>query len=172
MVAIPTRVRVTVVVSVLALAAGLLTLALMAKPAQAQGVEVNDRTTFESGGQPLCGGEEVVFRGTIHSLFNITEDEHGGVHVVGHTNFQQMEASGVVSGDRYVISDINNMVVNESFATGDIMEFTQTINGRLIHTGEDGMHTDDTLFHATFHFTLSPDGELIVTVENIVVHCD
>jgi hypothetical protein len=63
MVIIQTRVRVVVVVSGLALAAGLLTLALLAKPAQAQAQR--DRVPVVFDFLNPCTGESVVFNGTV-----------------------------------------------------------------------------------------------------------
>jgi hypothetical protein len=107
-------------------------------------------------------GEEVVFQGTMHILLNITEDESGGVHVIGHTNLERMTGTGVESVDRYVVSEIHNTAVNSNN-----LVFTEVIHARLVHTGEDGTHTDDTLIHVTVHIE---GGQ--VTARNFVFHCD
>jgi hypothetical protein len=52
------------------------------------------------------------------------------------------------------------------------MEFTTVISGRLVHTGEDGTQTDDTLVHVTSHVTQNANGELTAVAENVVFHCD
>ena len=154
---------------VLSVAAVVMLLLALAPAVQAR-VVLNESTPFEFEGSPSCGGENVVVRGTLHIVVTTTEDGASGSHSVYHTNYMNTEAVGVQSGDRYQTSDISNTSVN--VITEYPMEFTGVVSGRLVHTGEDGTQTDDTLFHATFHVTQNANGELTAVAENIVFHCD
>ena len=145
---------------------------VLALAAQAHGVEYNERIPFEFEGGPLCGGEDVHVSGIMHFLGNVTEDKAGGTHFVDHTNYQFTEAVSVPSGDQVVIRDVSNNILNGTLDDTGQMEVTSVVGGRLIRLGEDGTHTDDTLFHATFHITQNANGEVTAVVENVVFHCD
>jgi len=55
-----------------------------ASQAQAQGVEVNERTPVTFAASNPCARESVVIEGTFHFLVNVTEDKSGGSHTVTH----------------------------------------------------------------------------------------
>ena len=90
MIVIPNRVRVVVVVSALALAAGLLTLALLAKPTQAQAETITstERLPLNNTYFNPCTGEEFHIEGTVHLVQHRTIDENGTDHVQVHSNTQ------------------------------------------------------------------------------------
>jgi hypothetical protein len=85
---IPTRVKVVeVMVSELAVAAGLLTLSLLSKPAQAEAdtETFNDRVPITGTLFNPCTGEFLSYEGTQYIVFHRTEDANGGFHFKGHT---------------------------------------------------------------------------------------
>lgn len=139
-----------------------------------QGVEINERVPFEVVGEtPLCGGgEEIIVRGTIHTVLNITEDRDGGFHFVGHTNYQEAEAVGVQTGEHFVITLGGASAINEWVGDPSKMEFTTATTGVLVRQGEDGTHMDDTLVHMTFHFTQNANGEVTAEVEQFDLRCN
>jgi hypothetical protein len=164
MVAMPNRVKVVVVMSALALAAGLLALALGAKPtqAQAENFKVNDRFTGEGAFLNTCTGEFVSYEGTEHFVIHITEDASGGFHFRGHTNVQAQGVS--TSGAKYVAHSISNShdkfdVFSES---AENFTFTQTLQfiRQRSETSE-----DDFVLKQVEHVTLNANGEITSVVE-------
>jgi hypothetical protein len=80
MIVIPNRMRVVMVVSALALAAGLLTLASLATPTQAQS-DTTSRVPFEQDYVNACtGGELFHISGTILTVGHHTIAANGGQH--------------------------------------------------------------------------------------------
>lgn len=75
---------------------------------QAQSNTEQFKTTFESTGTPLCGGENIFFSITMHSVFHETIGPDGeSIYTFSHSNFQK--ARGVSeSGEIFVITDVVN----------------------------------------------------------------
>jgi hypothetical protein len=89
MVVIPTRARVVVVVSALALAAGLLTLALLANPTQAKSGTNDERVPFSQDYFNGCIGEPFHIDGTMHIVEHFQIDENGVYsHIQYHADSQ------------------------------------------------------------------------------------
>jgi hypothetical protein len=162
MVAMQNRVKVVVVMSALALAAGLLALALGAKPtqAQAENSKVNDRFTFE--GRELlnpCTGEVVSYEGTEHFVFHTTEDASGGFHIRSHTNVQAQGVS--TSGAKYVAHSIDNS--HDFFSeSAENFQFTSTV--QFIRQGSETSEEDFVLKQVS-HVTVNANGEITSLVE-------
>ncbi len=56
---------------------------------QAQTSTIRFSTPFESMGVPLCGGEPLIFTGTVNSVFHSTLGPDGKFeYTLSHTNFQ------------------------------------------------------------------------------------
>jgi hypothetical protein len=89
MAVMPNRVRVVVLVSALALAAGLLMLTLLAKPAQTQAetFTINEQVPIRFS-TDNCTGEPVAFEGTQHLLLHVTQNATGGFLVINHSDLQ------------------------------------------------------------------------------------
>jgi hypothetical protein len=172
MIVIPNRVRVVVVmVSALALAAGLLTLALLEKPAQAQAETImsNDRSTFNllSG---TCGDELAQIQGTLHTVAHTTIDATGVRHIRGHFN-EQGQGEGTISGDKYVFHDVFNLRENLSGDDpGDHLTFTVTETAELIRQGST-TPTDDQRVKSLVHVTINANGEVTADVVKIEFEC-
>jgi hypothetical protein len=119
----------------------------------------------ESGGAPLCGGEEVVWSGTMHILVRNTIDAAGGLHGTFHTNYQRVTITGVTSGTAYHITDQNNF----TFTTRSLpAEFTQTINGNILGPGP----SNNTGFHLTLHVTINANGTTTADVVEESIRCN
>jgi hypothetical protein len=172
MVVLPNRVRVVMVVSGLALAASLLTLAVvLAKPAQAQAETFTDtdRSTFTFYTSSCTGDELVFFEGTEQIVAHTTIDANG----VYHTNGQYAlkgQGEGLDSGDKYVYNYVSNYHENYSLAPGENYNFTQTLNVKIIRQGSDTT-TDDLQGKVLNHVTIDENGDVTAVVENFEFVC-
>jgi len=146
-----------VVVSALALAAGLLTLALLAKPAQAQAETVTDthRSLF-GGGVSGCTEESVIVEGTLYTVAHTTIDANGGFHTKLQFNIKG-QGEGLSSGDKYVYNDIINL--HENSPSGAAINTTITDPFKVIRSGSD-TPTDDLHAKVLFHVTVNAQGEV------------
>jgi len=126
MVAMPNRVKVVVVMSALALAAGLLALALGAKPTQAQAETdtFNERVPIEGVFFNPCTGEFVTYEGTLHQVFHVTEDPSGVAHFKGHSKTQVQGVS--TSGAKYVAHQTENDYTKFDVFSESATNFTLT----------------------------------------------
>jgi len=168
MVAMPNRMRLVVVMSALALAAGLLTLALLAKPTQAQAetATVNERFPVAFEIENPCTGEVVFIEGTLHSVFHITRDADGGFHIKGHNNFQAQGVSP--SGAKYVVHESANRQLNFRDESADNFTFLVTLEA--IRQGS-ATPEDDFKVKALIHITANANGELTAEVVKIRGEC-
>jgi hypothetical protein len=172
MVVLPNRVRVVMVVSGLALAASLLTLAVvLAKPAQAQAETFTDtdRSTFTFYTSSCTGDDLVFFEGTEQIVAHTTIDANGVYHTKGQYKLQG-QGEGLDSGDKYVYNYVSDYHENYSLAPGENYNFTQTLNVKIIRQGADTT-TDDLQGKALFHVTIDENGEVTAVVENFEVVC-
>jgi hypothetical protein len=162
MIVIPNRGRVVAVISALALAAGLLTLALLAKPAQAQAETTtsNDRSTFNEF-FTSCTGELVQIQGTLHTVEHSTIDANGVRHTTFH--FQTQGRGESDSGAKYVFQDVRVAHDNDTGAPGDNFNITFTETLKLIRQGS-ATPTDDVESRLLVHVTLNDQGEVTAEV--------
>jgi hypothetical protein len=167
MVAMPNRVKVVVVMSALALAAGLLALALGAKPTQAQAEteKINDRATLEGELFNECTGEFVPYEGTEHFVLHITEDASGGFHFRGHTNVQVQGVS--TSGAKYVAHATSN---SHDFFSESAENFTFTQTVQFIRQGSETAE-DDFQVKGLEHVTVNANGEVTSSFEELEIEC-
>jgi len=114
MMVIPNRGRVVAVISALALAGGLLALALLAKPtqAQAEGASSEQFPIEFAIDMSACGGEEIDVTGTLHTVNHFTVRPDGTYHVNSHFNFAGVKGVGRTTGDNYVIPALGGAVEN------------------------------------------------------------
>jgi len=191
MIVIPNRVRVVAVISALALAGGLLTLALLAKPMQAQPPTDNENRGATSQEFPLTGtigtpppedpgcgtfGEAIALEGTLHIVTHFFADEEGGYHLNSHYNAQNVTGVGVdpitskPTGTEYVYAASGAFVENYIPATGQVN--TGSVDLYLIIQKAPGTTEDETLTkQVTFiriHYILYDDGT--VKVDNMEFH--
>jgi hypothetical protein len=145
---------------------------VLAPAAQAE-IVYNAVETRSFSSPTLCGGEDILFEVTEHTLITSTEDQAGGSHLVFHTNFMKTEGVGLQSGASYVIRQINNSSVNaqpvDPEETTNTLESTAVIRGSVIHLGEAGPQPDDISVLIRYHITQNANGVVTdVYVENIV----
>jgi hypothetical protein len=149
-----------VMVSALALAAGLLTLTLLAKPAQAQAETFTD--TFQGPLTRLvtnpCTGEEVLLEGTQNLVVHTTIDANGGFHFLtrGNAEVQGESASGV----KYVAHQTLQERSNSESAT----TLTFTNNLQVIRQGSATPTPDDFVIKQVTHVTVNANGEITSVV--------
>lgn len=118
----------------------------------------NEKVPFSFSFTSPCTGETVVFSGTQHQLFRVTEDEAGGFHVGVSINWQNVTGTAP-SGTKYQIPLTLKQSVN---FTNGATTATATQNFRVVAQG----NADDWSGHILFHVTITPDGT--VTAEKFV----
>ena len=173
MMVIPNRGRVVAVISALALAGGLLTLALLAKPthAQAQTEHFDKWDTVSTVIQADCLSEQIAIESRAHLTGTTTYDADGGVHIHSLLNVVS-EGVGLTSGDKYVVrergSDHGNARDFESDqlpATG-----TQIYDMYMIRKGSDTPE-DDFVYHTVYSVTIDANGELTLHADEARIEC-
>ena len=156
--------------AMMALAAGLLSLALGAKPTQAQAVTdtINERTPFEFQIPDPCTGELVFIEGTQHIVSNDTQDSTGESHLKGHVNLQAQGESA--SGAKYVAARTTNDHQNLDGTSESAENFTFTQTLQFIRKGSETPE-DDFQAQFLFHATRNANGEFTAEIENVEVVC-
>jgi hypothetical protein len=161
MMVIPNRGRVVALIWALALGGGLLMLALLAKPSQAQGqgaVSESMPLAFPIDAS-ACAGEMIDITGTLHSVNHVTEREDGTLHANSTFHLVGVKGIGQTTGEHYVIPAVSTNVVN-FVQPGQIVASTVDIS-LVIGKGQ----MPNQVATATIHFVVSPEGE--VKVESI-----
>jgi hypothetical protein len=163
MMVIPNRGRVVALMLALALVGGLLTLALLVKPAQAQATiyQFNERYPFTFSFTNPCTGEEVTGEGTSHIVGNYTNDGRGGFHLNQSTSGSGTGV-GSTSGATYTVTSAGHDTLNVSSAEYPLtITFIQHV--QYIRQGED-MPGDDLVFDMTYHVTYDANGEVTAEI--------
>lgn len=106
-----------------------------------------------------CRGEDVEFSGRIHLLFHTQADGS----VIGHFNYQQVTGTGLTSGIRYHASTVDHFRLEAPFPSSihAVRRF------RLIGEGSGG----NLLVQALFHITLTANGEVAVSIDELTFDC-
>ena len=161
---IPNRGRVVALLSALALAGGLLTLALLAKPAQAQtsGASSEQFPVEFTTDATECAGELIDITGTLHVVSHFTAQEDGTYHVNTHFNFAGVKGVGRTTGETYVVPATGAAVEN-FVQPGQIVSGTVDVN-LIIGQG----NLPDQVAVIRLHYIIGPDGE--IKVENSTFH--
>lgn len=164
MIVIPNRGRVVALISALALAGGLLTLALLAKPAQAQGqgaVSEQFPANFTLDAS-ACAGELIDVEGTLHTVNHVTDLGDGAYHINSHFNVANLQGTGQTTGGNYVIPASGNAVENV-VSSGQLITGSVDVN-LVVGKGK----LDNQVAIARIHYVVSDDGT--VKVETIQFH--
>jgi hypothetical protein len=109
-----------------------------------------------------CDGQVVTLSGDIHIVTHVTTDASGGMHIVEHSNYQNVSGTGGAITYRGVSS--NSTVFNNSMPQS---EFTVVDQVLLISQGS----TDNLQIHVTMHFTINANGQVTAVVENVRAEC-
>jgi hypothetical protein len=155
MAVLPIRVRVVLVVSALALAAGLLALASLATPTQAQN-STPERVPINQGYYNECTGESFQIDGTLLIVDHFTTDASGGNHAQAVETIQGT-AENLTTGVEYAYKD--RRVLQFNF-TGD----TSTYHDSYVVTmRRQGSTTPDDDLKSTIFLKLTAANEEIRT---------
>jgi hypothetical protein len=160
-------VRVLALISALALAGGLLTLALLAKPSQAQsqGATSEQFPVDFLVDTSTCGGDVIPVTGTLHTVNHFTVQEDGTYHGNSHFNLVGVKGVGLTTGEEYVIPS-SGAVVENFVQSGQIVTGTVDIN-LVIGKGK----TPNQVALARIHYVISPEGEIKVEAINFHFKC-
>jgi hypothetical protein len=135
--------------------------------AQATTVTTNERVPIALVAFVPCAndgaGELVQLTGTLHVLTHVTIDDQGGLHVKQHFQPQGVSGVGLTTGDKYQ----GTGVTQDQFNATAGLEQTSINNFRIIGQGPD----NNLLVHATFHVTITPNGDVTTIVDNFSVEC-
>jgi hypothetical protein len=172
MMVIPNRGRVVAVMLALALAGGLLTLALLAKPSQAQS---NGATTEKfpiafTHDATDCAGEFIEVTGTMHFVNSYVAKEDGTWHVNSHLRLQGNGVginpeTGELTGTEYVIHTKSQSFEN-SVEPGQYV-FRAIDTTMFVAKGS----TPNYQFFTRFIFIVNPDGTLKMESSSFHVQC-
>ena len=167
---IPNRGSVVAVMLALALAGGLLTLVLLAKPAQAQHKGATSEQfpiEFPIDGS-ACGNEVILIEGTLHTVNHFTLQPDGTYHVNSHFNFAGLKGVGLdpltlePTGTEYVIP-ASGAAVENFVQPGQIVTGTVDVN-LLIGKGK----LDNQVALARVHYVIDDEGQ--IKVETLSFH--
>jgi hypothetical protein len=169
MIVIPNRLRVVVLFSALALAAGLLMLALQAKPAQAKAETDTFPQRFSFAGTLInpCTGETFFVEGTQLFVFHATLDADGGEHFYVNSTFQGQGVSD--SGAKYVFHETTP--THTKLAPDSANNFTSTTTGRYIRQGS-ATPEDDFVIKLMSHVTINANGEVTSLTTTMEIECE
>ena len=189
MMVIPNRGRVVAVLSALALAGGLLTLALLAKPTQAQPPTANENSGVSeqvpiSGGLDAseCTGEVINIEGTLHIVNHFVGevDPEGNpvspYHNNYHFNLMNVKAVGLdpvtlePTGTEYRVPAAGTSVEISIPASGQVNTGDVTIQG-VIRQGSGSASGAEELFTALLHYILYDDGTVKVETAQFQFEC-
>jgi hypothetical protein len=161
---IPNRGRVVALITALALAGGLLTLALLAKPthAQDQGAVSEHFPVDFTLDASECAGELIQVTGTLHIVNHFRAQEDGTYHINSSFNLAGVKGVGLTTGEVYVVP-ASGAAVENRVQSGDIVTGTVDIN---LVVGK-GKIPNQVAFARVF-FILTPEGD--VKVENVQFH--
>lgn len=111
-------------------------------------------------------GELVLMSGNLHSLNHVTVNDNG-VTVVTHNQPQGVSGVGQTTGDSYQGTGVTRETFGGSFVNG---QFSTTFvnNFRIIGQGPN----NNSMMHATMHFTVNANGDLTATVDNATATCN
>jgi hypothetical protein len=170
MTVIANRWRVLALMFALVLAGGLLTLALLEKPAQAQAETITstDEYTFDEFLED-CTGELVELAGTQHIVAHSTLDATGALHTKYHVVTQGRGVSD--SGAKYIVINTDNVEENITLPPEEVQR-TITNPGmfKLIRQGS-STPADDQYVNYLLHVTVNANGEVTAVVSSFDFGC-
>jgi hypothetical protein len=163
---VPNRLRVVALMLALALAGGLLALALLAKPtlAQEEGATSEQFPVNFIIEPSECTSEAMEVTGTLHTVNHFTAQPDGTYHVNSHFNLQNAKAVGLTSGTTYVIPASGSAVEN-FVQSGQIVTGTVDIS-LIIGKGQ----IPNRVAVLRVHYIISAEGE--VKVETVQAHLE
>jgi hypothetical protein len=129
-------------------------------------------TQFRFGFPPQqyneCTFENVLYQGLIHVVLDVTTGSDGSFHVFEHLDTEGVAGTGVITGDRYVYSQVSN-AINEYDVSAQPTSTQTEYHLVLIHDGE-ALPLDDRYEHVVVKITWS-NGVPTVVVDNTRMEC-
>jgi hypothetical protein len=123
--------------------------------------------SFSSGGQPICGGEPIEFSGNMLFVLHSTPGPNGKFdYSLYHINFHGVTGVGTISGDRYVLTETDNLLGNLRQISAN--EFMTQIHGTLVSQGGKAINI---VVEILFHTTVNANGQVTANVEREDVKC-
>jgi hypothetical protein len=110
-----------------------------------------------------CTGEFIAVEATFHVLTAVTYDAAGGYHVTIHRNIQGT-GTNLATGAKYIVSQVENNVYSVDRGADE-----QTSIVRFNLVGQGG--APDELVQATFHITITPDGDVTAWHDSFTIKC-
>src|SRR5438067_2447060 len=157
-----------------ALAAALLVLAALVETSGADG---NGNGTTTNVSFPLgygvwvpCAaggaGELVELDGTLHSVYHVTFDSAGGLHITSHFNSQDVSGVGLATGNRYRSNEASDSKFN---ANGVQLAFELSFEHQLSLIGQGKIPNLKLREHE--HLTINADGSVTASSAEIEADC-
>lgn len=110
-----------------------------------------------------CTGEMIAVDATFHVLVAVTYDAAGGYHVAIHRNIEG-KGTNLATGAEYVVSQVEN---NDYSVDRGADEQTSIVHFNLRGLGR----APDEVLQATFHFTITPDGDITSWHDGFMIRC-
>ena len=115
-----------------------------------------------------CTGDFLVFDGVAHLVFDVSVNRDGTFRVLEHLNTEGVTATGIPSGDDYVLSEGTN--TQSTYDVGAQPTESRTVHHLVVvHVGE-ALPADDRYEHVVVR-TSWTDGVPTPTVENTRSEC-
>ena len=130
----------------------------------------NITTTLNDTFVNPCTGEEVLVTGELHTLYYVSQDSAGGLHVRSHGNIQGGTGVGLTSGDRYVLTNARNLETNNQFI--DILD-TRASECTFVSYLQATTPGPKNNFYIRIqqHVTINANGEITVLREEMTTEC-
>jgi hypothetical protein len=135
---------------------GAIAAAMLALPAAALGTVTRTVIHYDGTGSDLqhCSGEPMSLLGDIVITRHEDTDAAGGVHVTEHVVFQDLTATGLITGDRYRFVNAGNGTFNTTQGAA-----TMVVSGATLQVGPG---PDDSLTTILELSITNANGELVV----------
>ena len=146
------------------------TLVVAAATASA-GTVFNQTTPYLNTSYSMCTNEDVLVQGRMQMLIR-SETSGDRQHFGADVHLTGLKGTGVISGDQYVESDVQNTQQNITFSGPQ--EFTAEQTTNLTHLGETqvlGIGGDDFRYHLIVHVTLNANGVPTAQKDDSRVEC-
>ena len=153
-------------------ALALTSIALVAptRAAAAVTLTTTDSTPTDMVTTPPCAvTEPIQLAGPVHQTFHTTLNDDGTIHLQIESNFQAVQATGLITGAKYATTDTTVFSSNLGFPPSETSIVQRT---HYIRTGEVlGKLPDDFFANFHFHVTANAGGQVTASVGSVDVEC-
>ena len=102
--------------------------------------------------------------GAAHTVFAVTQDANGGLHIATHVNTVGLSGVGLTTGNTYHASHADSFVSN---SVGAKNEFTFFNNFLMTAPGAG----NNVRVHEVVHVTVNANGEITAETDDLTVDC-